>query len=527
VTARPAARGAITRLVLLGNLLGGSLAYFYFRFVDFGTDRLSGGRAFADVAYSVLVFAVIGVIGIAVGRRWARPLSTRRGTAARAAATEGLVRRRALLFPYAMAGVTLVGWVLAGLAWGVFLPVAFDRFVSVPEALRSMFGITVIAGSVTTAFIFFSVEHLWRRELPAFFPLGDLSAVTSVARLRVRTRLVVIFLLVSIVPLALLGVLCYTRAAALLEADPVTGAALLDSMQVFIAFILLVGGLTAVGLSVFVSRSVAAPLRELEAAMGEVERGNLDARCTVVGNDEIGAVSEGFNRMLEGLREREHIRETFGKYVTREIRDEILAGRVALEGQTREVTILFSDLRDFTSWVEAHDPREVVRDLNAYFTTMEAAIRAQGGLVLQFIGDEIEAVFGAPVADPRHAPMAVAAALDMRRRLAAWNAERRAGVPVLRHGIGIHTGKVLAGNIGSPDRLSYALVGDAVNLASRIQSLTKELGADILVSGATARRLDTTVPLEPLPAVTVKGKAAAVEVYRLGDEPSPPEATSA
>ncbi len=171
------------------------------------------------------------------------------------------------------------------------------------------------------------------------------------------------------------------------------------------------------------------------------------------------------------------------------------------------MTILFSDLRDFTPWVERHDPREVVHDLNEYFTLMEGAIRAHDGLVLQYIGDEIEAVFGAPVPRDGHALLAVHAALEMRARLARWNAGRAAaGRAPLRHGIGVHTGTVLAGNIGSRDRLSYALVGDAVNLASRIQGLTKDVGADLVVSGETARRLDGAVPLEPLPAVVVKGQ---------------------
>jgi adenylate cyclase len=237
----------------------------------------------------------------------------------------------------------------------------------------------------------------------------------------------------------------------------------------------------------------------------------------VVSDDEIGAVTEGFNGMVRGLQEREQLRETFGKYVSEEIRDEILAGRIALEGQLREATILFADIRDFTPWVEASDPREVVRDLNAYFTEMETAIRAHGGLVVQYIGDEIEAVFGAPVARPGHAAQAVQAALEMRRRLADWNAGRlRTGRQPLRNGIGIHTGTVLAGNIGSADRLSYALVGDPVNLASRLQGLTRELHADVLVSGTTRARLDGDVPLTPLPAVKVKGRTAEVEVYALG-----------
>ncbi len=220
--------------------------------------------------------------------------------------------------------------------------------------------------------------------------------------------------------------------------------------------------------------------------------------------------------MVGGLRDRERLRETFGKYVSREVRDEILSGRIPLDGQAREVTILFADLRDFTPWVEANPPREVVHDLNAYFTAMDGAIREHRGLVLQFIGDEIEAVFGAPLAYAGHADLALQAALEMRERLARWNAERqRAGKPPMRHGIGIHTGTVLAGNIGSAERLSYALVGDAVNLASRIQGLTKEVGTDILVSGTTRRLLGDGHELVGLPAVRVKGKSAEVEVYRV------------
>ena len=181
------------------------------------------------------------------------------------------------------------------------------------------------------------------------------------------------------------------------------------------------------------------------------------------------------------------------------------------------MTILFCDLRDFTPWVESAPAGEVVADLNAYFTEMDAAIRAHGGLVLQFIGDEIEAVFGAPVSAPKHAESGVRAALQMRDRLAAWNAGRVAvGKVALRHGIGLHTGTVIAGNIGSSERLSYALVGDAVNLTSRIQALNKDFGTQILVSGETRRRLEGEFDLKPLPAVRVKGRTAEVEVYSLG-----------
>jgi len=238
--------------------------------------------------------------------------------------------------------------------------------------------------------------------------------------------------------------------------------------------------------------------------------------CPVVSNDEIGSVTEGFNRMVLGLREREWIRETFGKYVSPQVRDEILAGRANLAGGQCEVTILFADLRGFSTWAETSPAVEVVQGLNAYFTEMDRAIRAHGGLVLQFIGDEIEAVFGAPLADARHADHAVAAALEMQSRLEAWNLIRRStGERELQHGIGIHSGTVLAGNIGSSERMSYTLVGDAVNVASRIETLNKQFASRILVSSATRDQMADASKLQALSSVLVKGRSAEVQVFRL------------
>jgi adenylate cyclase len=500
------------RISLPANLLGALVTYGYFRFIDPAAVALAGRPTVVEIASSLVVFAGLVVAGHRLGQRWTRvpslgpPPPGPPGDEA---------RRRAGQVPWAIAGINLGAWVLAGLIWGVLWPMlsgTFDPGVSA----RMLFGITVIAGSAATAFVFFAVELQWRPRLPQFFPEGGLTRVRGVPRLPVRTRLLVSFMLVSVIPVSVLGVLARNRAREALAAPALIADAIVANMLVSVGFLAVAAIVVAVVLAVVVSRSVAEPLARLEGEMIEVERGRLDARAPVVSNDEIGRLTEGFNRMVRGLQEREFLRETFGKYVSQEIRDEILAGRIALEGEPREATILFADIRDFTPWVEASDPREVVRDLNAYFTEMEAAIRAHGGLVVQYIGDEIEAVFGAPVARPDHAEQAVRAALDMRARLAAWNEARaRAGQPRLRNGIGIHTGRVLAGNIGSADRLSYALVGDAVNLASRLQGLTKELHTDVLVSATTRARLDGDLPLTPLPAVKVKGRTAEVEVYAL------------
>ncbi len=502
------------RILGIGNLLGGIVSFFYFRFVDSSAAELPG-VGILEIGFSVVAFGMLVFIGYRISRRWAAPLTGWTGPDGVPDGTIAMVRRRALLFPYALAGISVVGWLLAGVLWGVVWPLLAGTLAP-HRVARAFFGNTVIAGGVTCTFIFFAVEHYWRRRLPVFFPDGDLSSVERAPRFPVRARLLAIFFLVSIVPLTLLAVLSYTRARALVGVDATAAAEAVDGLQLIILFILAVGVIAAVGLSIFAANSVAAPLKGVEAAMAEVERGRLDGHAPVVSTDEIGAVAEGFNRMLHGLREREMVKETFGKYVTPEIRDEILAGRISGDGELKEVTVLFADIRDFTPWVEATAPRDVVRDLNEYFTEMAEAIRAHHGLVLQFIGDEIEAVFGAPVASRDHAAMAVRAALDMRQRLRAWNARREAaGKPALRHGIGIHTGTVLAGNIGGAERLSYALVGDPVNLASRIQGLTKDFKVDILISEATRKSLGPAVAVEELPAVRVKGRAEEVNVYKV------------
>jgi class 3 adenylate cyclase len=234
-----------------------------------------------------------------------------------------------------------------------------------------------------------------------------------------------------------------------------------------------------------------------------------------------GAVAIENARMVEEIVEKERMRtkimDAFGKYVTREVRDQILEGRIPLDGETKEVTVLFADLRDFTTLAESTTPKEVVRIINGYFSEMADAIGQNHGLVLQFIGDEIEAVFGAPLPLEDHPTHAVRAALAMQERLVVVNERlKQQGYAPLRHGIGIHTGNVVAANIGSEDRLSYALVGDTVNVASRIQGLNKEFSTDLLISATAVARLVDNIAVEKLPATTVKGKKDPVEIYKLG-----------
>ncbi len=506
--------------MVVGNLLGATLAFVYFSFIDPNPPPGVPPPGPREVALFVVSFAVVVVaVQWPIQRGNRRLRAAGRALQAGAAAADVVtpeVQRLALSVPFRLALVSVAGWIASGLLWAVIWPAATGSF-SPRGALRLALGIVGVGGAVTTAFVFFAVERSWRRVLPEFFPGGELGDLRRVPRLGVQARLTAAFLLVSLLPMIVLATVATGRARAVLGAAPAEAEALLRGLVVIVLFILAVGVLAAVVLSRLVARSVAEPLGALQSAMASVGRGDLDVSCPVVSHDELGQVTSGFNQMVRGLRERDRIKATFGKYVTDEIRDEILAGRVSLGGETRDVSVLFCDIRDFTPWVEATPPAEVVQDLNAYFGEMEEAIRAEGGLVLQYIGDEIEAVFGAPVRRPDHAARAVAAARSMRRRLAAWNTGGAPATAVGRCATASASTRARCSpaTSASPDRLSYALVGDTVNLASRIQGLTKEVGSDIVISGVTAAALGGRVPLERLPDARLKGKSADVEVYRV------------
>jgi class 3 adenylate cyclase len=251
--------------------------------------------------------------------------------------------------------------------------------------------------------------------------------------------------------------------------------------------------------------------------MEDISHGNYNTQVPTVTNDEFGLIAAKTNEMIKGLKEKDFCQISFGRFVTPEVSDKILKGDLPLDGELRDVTILFCDLRGYTTFVEGREPRQVVNFLNEYFSQMEQAIKEHGGIVLQFIGDEIEAVFGAPVDLPDHPEMAIRASLEMRKRLKDLNSKRESmGKTPVAHGVGIHTGKVLAGSVGSPDRLVYAMVGDTVNTASRIQTLNKTFGTDILISQNTRDLTKgNTFNLSSLGKVALRGKSEEIEIFKV------------
>lgn len=270
--------------------------------------------------------------------------------------------------------------------------------------------------------------------------------------------------------------------------------------------------------AVWIARGVSQPLQQLAGHTKVVAGGDYTRRIELPREDEIGQLATAFNHMTAGLAERDRVRDLLGKVVSPEIATQLLHSDLKLGGEEREVTILFSDLRDFTSLSEKLPAAEVLALLNRYLDRMSAIIEQHGGVIDKYIGDAIMALFGAPVAAADAPDRAIAAAREMAAALEALNRELAAeGRPPLAFGVGINTARVVAGNMGSKTRLNYTVIGDGVNLASRLEGLTKDPAYDtpIIISEATLRALKSRPPVRELGEVKVKGKAQAVRIFAL------------
>lgn len=223
--------------------------------------------------------------------------------------------------------------------------------------------------------------------------------------------------------------------------------------------------------------------------------------------------------MVEGLRREAMVRDLFGQYVSPEVARLAIEQEGRLEGQVIRCTVLFVDIRRFTALAEVLPPARLIGTLNRYFERMLAAVEAEGGIVNKFGGDSLLAVFGSPLNPSHdHAEGAVRAALRMRLALDGFNRDQRAAeMPELQAGFGVATGEVVAGNVGSSRKLEYTVIGDAVNVAARLQELTPELGADVLLSPETARLASGVAMLRSLGEIDVRGRTQRVEVYAAED----------
>jgi adenylate cyclase len=340
----------------------------------------------------------------------------------------------------------------------------------------------------------------------------------------ITTRLLVAFVLASLLPITTLAALAVyeSRSRARTESAESSEATSASERVAGIptaAVELTVAGVSlavAILVALAIGRTVVRPLRELERAIGRVDEGDLKVRAPVAGADELTRLSASFNEMVAGLEREMVIRDLFGQYVTPELAEAAIERRGSLDGELVTSTVLFADIRDFTGITESLPASELIRMLNRYFDRMARVIVDSGGLVNKFGGDSLLAVFGSPLNPaPDHAARAIAAATAMVESLEAFNDEQRAMfLPEIMIGVGVASGDIVAGNVGSTARLEYTVIGDAVNVAARLQDLTKELGETVLFTADTVRLAGRVGDFTAAGETSVRGKSLPVKILR-------------
>ena len=273
----------------------------------------------------------------------------------------------------------------------------------------------------------------------------------------------------------------------------------------------------------FFSKSISRPVKTLAHAAERIEQGEFELDLKPKTRDELGLLTSSFVKMGKGLAERERLKDSFGRFINKEVAELAMKGELALGGETKDVTVFFSDIRSFTAISEKLTPTEVVEFLNEYMTSMVECVNATHGVVDKFIGDAVMSVWGAPTSagSPKEDALnCIRAALRMRAALMIFNRGRGGDKkPVIRIGCGINSGPVVAGQIGSTQRMEYTVIGDAVNLASRTEALNKPLGTDILITEYTYALVHDRVLVEEMPSVTVKGKEKPLRMFAVINMP--------
>jgi class 3 adenylate cyclase len=298
----------------------------------------------------------------------------------------------------------------------------------------------------------------------------------------------------------------YTTTASMLTVGLLDHGNGADALAVATALSLAVGIGLAVELTVLLGDAVTGPVRLIRTQLARVRGGDFDARMPVTASDDLGELTHDVNVMTHGLAEREEIRAALGTYMDRGVVDLILSGQVPPEGVEVTVSILFCDVRGFTSYAEQASAPEVIATLNEMFAAIVPVVEKHGGHVDKFLGDGLLAVFGTPRPLADHADRAVDAACEIVRVVA----EGPSGLTVAA---GVNSGSVVAGPLGGSGRLNFSVIGDAVNVAARVEAATRQTGDDVLITDATRRLLTGDRAVEPRGGIALKGKAEPLELF--------------
>ena len=409
-------------------------------------------------------------------------------------------QRYVVNLPWWFLGVTAVGWLSC-------IPVFPAALRALPDPLDAdvTFHLNVsfvIASAIAITQTFFAVEMVSQKALfPVFFRRDNPASVPGGMPLNLKARAMMLYVATVASPVISLVLLLVVPHAANEN----------RGFGIGVAVVALAFGLVSFWMY---GRLVEVPVRLLRQAAMRVADEDLSVRVNLQRADDFGPLIERFNLMVEGLREREHLQETFGRHVGREAAKQILLQDEGLVGSEQAITVMFVDVRNFTEHSSTHSPEEVVAVLNIFFREAVDKVESNGGMVNKFLGDGFMALFGIGSAEGNHAEQAIEAGKAMLCCLDETASElEQAGWPGLKIGIGINTGPAIVGSIGSPKRQEYTAIGDTVNVAARVEALTKTLGCQLLITEATRERLGVKLNLKQLPPQSVKGKSEPLQVF--------------
>ncbi len=420
-------------------------------------------------------------------------------------------RRRAINLPWWGVSLAAVGWMMC---IPIFLLVLGNTRDPLNPAVYWHLPISVtISALIALTHGFFLVELTTARLLfPVLFDEGRPLTVPGAITVSIEARGILWALSAGVCPIVSL-LLLY------LAPQGSDGGAS-GRIPLFAASVGIVGIVFGLVTASMLGRLVVRPIKVLEQTANAVAHGDLTARVDLLRADEFGPLIDEFNHMIATMREKERLQDTFGRHVGRRAATQILARDPGLGGIEDDLTVLFADLRGFTARSAQSTPQQVVNVLNAFFTQMVDIIEEQNaGMVNKFLGDGFMAIFGAGENRSDHAAVAVGAGRDMLSSLKKLNKMLAIeGLPPLEMGIGIHTGRAILGSIGSPRRLEYTAIGDTVNIASRMESLTERLGHPLLITASTYECLVDRSIATSLPPQQVKGQPHPIQVYRVNDQ---------
>jgi adenylate cyclase len=401
---------------------------------------------------------------------------------------------------------------ICGLAWFLCIPVFIGALLQVQNPLdpRLLWHLPIsfcVSGFIAVTHSFFLVELASQWGLfPVFFRDQRADRTPNIFTLSLRGRGMIWAISASICPIAsLLLLLLAPRSAAMNE----------TWLAVFVAVIGITFGILT---ALMMSRLVAKPIDQLRNAADAVSRGNLSVDLHQAGSrraDEFGRLLCEFDQMIRELRDKEKLRQTFGLHVGRRAAERILARDPGLSGVEEEITVMFVDMRSWTARASASPPAEIVGIMNDFFRVSVRAVEEEHrGMINKYLGDGFMAIFGAGDADSNHARDAVSAGRQILRAVEELNHGLAAkGLAPIQIGIGIHSGPAIVGSVGSPQRLEFTAIGNTVNIASRIQSLTKTVVRPLLVTAAVRDRSIDSFAFEELPPQEVRGIEQPVIIF--------------